>query len=47
MEASFVILDQDPLRVSEVDEIKKIEVLSTIKEGNAIYTKVSAQGDVH
>ena len=47
MEASFVILDQDPLRVSEVDEIKKIEVLKTIKEGNAIYTKVLAQGDVH
>ena len=36
--ADFVILDKNPLDV-EVSEIKQIQVLETIKEGNTIYKK--------
>ena len=34
--ADLVILDKNPLKV-EVDEIRNIKVLETIKEGNTIY----------
>ena len=36
--ADFVILDKDPLK-TEVDEIRNITVLETIKEGESIYKK--------
>lgn len=37
--ADFVILDKNPLKVSEVDAVLEITVLETIKEGNTIYKK--------
>lgn len=37
--ADFVILDKNPLKVSDVDEIREITVMETIKEGNSIYQK--------
>jgi predicted amidohydrolase YtcJ len=37
--ADFVILDKNPLKVGDVDAIREITVLETIKEGNTIYKK--------
>jgi hypothetical protein len=37
MEASFVILDSNPLKTADVDAIKEVKVLETIKEGKTIY----------
>jgi predicted amidohydrolase YtcJ len=37
MEASFVILDSNPLEIPDVDAIKEINILETIKEGKTIY----------
>jgi predicted amidohydrolase YtcJ len=37
--ADFVILDTDPLKVNNVDDIKMIQVVETIKEGNSIFKK--------
>jgi len=38
MEASFVILSRDPLEITEVDEIRNVKVLETIKAGKTIYS---------
>jgi predicted amidohydrolase YtcJ len=38
MEASFVILDKNPLKITDVDDIRTIKVLETIKEGETIYS---------
>ncbi len=37
MLADFVILDRNPLKVAQVDEIREIKVVETIKEGETIY----------
>ncbi len=37
--ADFVILDNNPLKVKNVDDIKKIQVVETIKEGKSVYKK--------
>jgi len=37
--ADFVILDNNPLKVKNVDDIKNIKVMETIKEGKTIYKK--------
>jgi len=37
MEASFVILDSNPLKTADVDAIREVKVLETIKEGKTIY----------
>ncbi len=37
--ADFVILDTNPLKVKNVDDIKNIKVIETIKEGNTVYKK--------
>jgi predicted amidohydrolase YtcJ len=37
MEASFVIMDKDPLKIAEVDDIRAIQIVETIKEGETIY----------
>jgi predicted amidohydrolase YtcJ len=37
--ADFVVLDKNPLKVSDVDAVREITVLETIKEGNTIYKK--------
>ena len=37
--ADLVILDQNPLKISNVDAIRDITVLETIKEGKTIYKK--------
>ena len=34
--ADLVILDKNPLKV-DIDEIRNIKVLETIKEGNTVY----------
>lgn len=39
MLADFVILDKNPLKVDNVDEVKDILVIETIKEGNSVYKK--------
>lgn len=39
MLADFVILDKNPLKVNNVNAIRDITVLETIKEGNTIYQK--------
>lgn len=39
MLADFVILDKNPLKVSDVNAIREITILETIKEGNTIYKK--------
>lgn len=39
MLADFVILDKNPLKINNVDAIKDINVLETIKEGNTVYKK--------
>ena len=39
MLADFVILDKNPLRINNVDDIKNIKVLETIKEGKTVYKK--------
>lgn len=36
--ADMIILDKNPLKVS-IDEIKEIQILETIKEGNIVYQK--------
>ena len=41
MLADFVILDINPLNVQDVDAIREILILETIKEGSTIYTKPS------
>lgn len=38
MESSFVITDKNPLKITDVDDIRTIKILQTIKEGEAIYT---------
>jgi len=38
--ADFVILDQNPLRVNP-ENLRKIRVLETIKEGNSVYKRDS------
>lgn len=40
MEASFVILDKSPLKITNVDDIRAIRVLETIKEGESIYPRL-------
>jgi len=37
--ADFVLLDTNPLKLKNVDDVRKIEVLETIKEGETIYEK--------
>ena len=37
--ADFVILDKNPLKLSNVDDVKDIKVMETIKEGKTVYTK--------
>jgi len=37
--ADFVILDKDPLALTDVDEMREITVLQTIKEGQTVYKK--------
>ena len=39
MLADFVILDTNPLKIENVDAIKDITVLETIKEGKTVYKK--------
>ncbi|MFK5981942.1 MAG: amidohydrolase [Flavobacteriaceae bacterium] len=39
MLADFVILDSNPLKVENVDAIKNVKVLETIKEGKTVYKK--------
>ena len=39
MLADFVILDTNPLKLNDVDAIREVVVLETIKEGNTIYKK--------
>ena len=39
MLADFVILDKNPLKLSNVDDIKDVKVIETIKEGNTVYKK--------
>ncbi|RLA18909.1 MAG: amidohydrolase [Gammaproteobacteria bacterium] len=39
MLADFVILDKNPLKVSDVDAIREVTVMETIKEGRTIYKK--------
>lgn len=43
MLADFVILDKNPLKVSDVDAIREIAVMETIKEGNTIYKKKAVE----
>ena len=35
--ADFVILDKNPLKVANVDDVKDVVVVETIKEGNSVY----------
>jgi predicted amidohydrolase YtcJ len=37
--ADFVILDMNPLKLKHVDDVRKVVVLETIKEGDTIYKK--------
>ncbi len=37
--ADFVILDTNPLKIEDVDAIKNIKVVETIKEGKTVYKK--------
>jgi predicted amidohydrolase YtcJ len=39
MIADFVILDKNPLKLSNVDDIKDVKVIETIKEGKLVYKK--------
>jgi len=39
MLADFVILDTNPLKVENVDAIKNVKVIETIKEGKTVYKK--------
>ncbi len=39
LRADFVIIDTNPVKVTDVDQIKEIQILKTIKEGQTIYTK--------
>ncbi|BCG65240.1 MAG: hypothetical protein methR_P3065 [Methyloprofundus sp.] len=43
MLADFVILDKNPLKVSDVNAIREITILETIKEGNTIYQKKTVE----
>ncbi|MBE9547810.1 MAG: amidohydrolase [Proteobacteria bacterium] len=43
MLADFVILDKNPLKVTDVDAIREITVLQTIKEGSTIYKRKSVE----
>jgi predicted amidohydrolase YtcJ len=43
MLADFVILDKNPLKVSDVNAIREITILETIKEGNSIYKKKTVE----
>lgn len=40
MEASFVIMDKNPLKITGVDDIRSIKVLQTIKAGKSIYNRL-------
>jgi predicted amidohydrolase YtcJ len=40
MESSFVITDKNPLKMTEVDDIRTIKILETIKEGETIYSSL-------
>ena len=40
--ADLVVLDKDPLKV-EMDEIKNIKILETIKNGESLYKLVTIQ----
>jgi len=37
--ADFVILDKNPLKLENVDDVKKIQVIETIKEGKSVFKK--------
>ena len=39
MLADFVILDTNPLKLTDVDAMREVVVLETIKEGNTNYKK--------
>lgn len=39
--ADFIILDKNPLKVKNIDEIQNINVLETIKNGKSIYKKIN------
>ncbi len=39
MLADFVLLDKNPLKIENVDDVKDIHVVETIKEGNTVYKK--------
>ncbi len=41
MLADFVILDKNPLKLKDVDAVRDIKILQTIKEGNTVYKKPS------
>ena len=43
MLADFVILDKNPLKVSDVYAIREITILQTIKEGSTIYQKKTVE----
>ena len=38
--ADFIILDKNPLKVKNIDEIKNINILETIKEGVSLYQNI-------
>ena len=39
--ADFIILDKNPLKVKNIDEIQNIKVLETIKNSKSIYKKIN------
>ena len=43
MLADFVILDTNPLKLTDVDAMREVVVLETIKEGNTIYKKKTVE----
>ena len=38
--ADFVILDKNPLKLQNVDDLREITVIETIKEGNVVYKNI-------